>query len=365
MTYRKKCSLTAIVCLIFVWACSSLPSAQTQGQEDSHVMSHVHVPGHNHDYPETFSNPPGSVERNFSWESLWFFPSRPFAQLFDQEVPEGFVIESDDAKAQFEDAEGKNSVTWIGHMSTVIRLDGRVILLDPWFTDYASPLPPFGPHRKMPPGLSLEQLPPIDLVVVSHNHYDHFDLPTLESLPNPENITLIMPLRMGAYVEHIPFKEVIELAWDETVVRVGIEVTALPVVHFSARGLFDRNETLWAGFALKGQRSGGSLFHFEGDYGNTYRRIGQEHGPFDIALIAVGAYKPRDIMVGAHCALDDCVQAGIDLKADILIPVHWGTTVLGTEDIYETGQEFREEALAKGIPDERIWLMKIGETRIF
>ena len=252
MTYQKKCIFTAIVCLIFVWTCSSLPSAQTQGQGDSHVMSHVHVPGHNHDYPETFSNPPGSVERNFSWESLWFFPSRPFAQLFDQEVPEGFVIESDDAKAQFEDAEGKNSVTWIGHMSTVIRLDGRVILLDPWFTDYASPLPPFGPHRKMPPGLSLEQLPPIDLVVVSHNHYDHFDLPTLESLPNSENITLIMPLRMGAYVEHIPFKEVIELAWDETVVRLGIEVTALPVVHFSARGLFDRNETLWAGFALKG-----------------------------------------------------------------------------------------------------------------
>ena len=151
MTYQKKCILTAIVCLIFVCACSSLPSAQTQGQEDSHVMSHVHVPGHQHDYPETFSNPPGSVERNFSWESLWFFPSRPFAQLFDEEVPEGFVIESDEAKALFDDAEGKNSVTWIGHMSTVIRLDGRVILLDPWFTDYASPLPPFGPHRKMPP----------------------------------------------------------------------------------------------------------------------------------------------------------------------------------------------------------------------
>ena len=101
MTYQKKCILTPIVCLIFVWACSSQPSAHTQGQGDSHVMSHVHVPGHQHDYPETFSNPPGSVERNFSWESLWFFPSRPFAQLFDQEVSEGFVIESDDAKAQF------------------------------------------------------------------------------------------------------------------------------------------------------------------------------------------------------------------------------------------------------------------------
>ena len=107
MTYQKKCSLTAIVCLIFVWACNSLPSAHPQGQGDSRVMSHVHVSGHQHDYPETFSNPPGSVERNLSWESLWFFPSRPFAQLFDQHVPEGFVIESDDAKAQFEDAKGK------------------------------------------------------------------------------------------------------------------------------------------------------------------------------------------------------------------------------------------------------------------
>ena len=105
------------------------------------------------------------------------------------------------------------------------------------------------------------------------------------------------------------------------------------------------------------------MFHFEGDYGNIYRRIGQEYGPFDIALIAAGAYKPRDIMVGAHCALDDCVQAGIDLTAAILIPVHWGTTVLGTDDIYQPGKELWEEALATRIPYERIWLLTIGEDR--
>ena len=365
MNYKNKYALSGIVCLIFVWACSSLPDAHRHRQGDSQTISHVHVPGHQHDYPETFSNPPGSIENSWSWKSLWFFPSRPFAQLFDQDVPEGFVIESDYAKSQFDEAEGKNSVTWIGHMSTLVRLDDKVILLDPWFTDYASPLPPFGPHRKMPPGLSLEQVPPIDIVVVSHNHYEHFDIPTLESLPNQEKITLVMPIRMAAYVEHIPFKEVIELAWDETAVRHGIEVTALPVVHFSARGLTDRNVTLWAGFALKGQRSGGSLIHFEGDYGSIYRRIGQEYGPFDIALTAVGAYEPREIMKGYHCSLDDCVQAAIDLKANNIIPVHWGTTVLGTEDIYETGEEFRKKALSKGIPEERIWIMKIGETRIF
>ena len=362
---NKKWTFVAIICLVYILACSSLPHGHAHTQSDSYTSNHVHVPGHQHDYPKTFSNPPGSIEESFSWESLWFFPSRPFAQLFDRDVPEDFVIEPALAKTQFNEAKGKNSVTWIGHMSTLLRLDDKVILLDPWFTNYAAPLAPFGPHRKIPPGLSLEQLPPIDIVVVSHNHYDHFDIPTLESLPNPEQITLIMPLRMAAYVEHIPFKEVIELAWHDSVEIHGIEVTALPVVHFSARGITDKNETLWAGFSLKGQRSGGSLFYFEGDYGEVYRRIGQEYGPFDLALIAAGAYEPREVMAGAHCALENCVQAGIDLRANILVPVHWGTTVLGTENIFETGEEFRAEALAKGIPDERIWLMKIGETRTF
>ena len=149
-------------------------------------------------------------------------------------------------------------------MSTLVRLDDKVILLDPWFTIMHHLYLSFGPHRKMPPVLSPEQVPPIDIVVVSHNHYEHFDITTLESLPNQEKITLVMPIRMAAYVEHIPFKEVIELAWDETAVRHGIEVTALPVVHFPARGLTDRNETLWAGFALKGQRSGGSFDSLRG-----------------------------------------------------------------------------------------------------
>ena len=100
LNYKLKCFLAVKVCLIFVWACSSLPSAHTQRQDHSYASSHIHVPGHNHDYPENFSNPPGSNEESFTWKSLWFRPSRPFAQLFDQDVPEGFVIESDDAKAQ-------------------------------------------------------------------------------------------------------------------------------------------------------------------------------------------------------------------------------------------------------------------------
>ena len=128
---NKKWTFVAIICLVYILACSSLPHGHAHTQSDSYTSNHVHVPGHQHDYPKTFSNPPGSIEESFSWESLWFFPSRPFAQLFDRDVPEDFVIEPALAKTQFNEAKGKNSVTWIGHMSTLLRLDDKVILLDP------------------------------------------------------------------------------------------------------------------------------------------------------------------------------------------------------------------------------------------
>ena len=234
-------------------------------------------------------------------------------------------------------------------MTAVIRLDGQLILIDPWFTDYATPVPPFGPHRKMPPGIALENLPQIDTIVVSHNHFDHLDIATLEILPRPERITLIVPLKLGRYVEHIPFKEVIELDGYQSHERKDVVFTALPVVHFSARKLMDRNETLWAGFSIHGMRSGKRIFYFEGDYGEIYKKIGEAYGPFDIAMIATGAYKPRSIMAGSHCSPETCVQAGLDLRAQVLIPLHWGTTVLGTENIYETGTVFQQEAVKKGI----------------
>jgi L-ascorbate metabolism protein UlaG (beta-lactamase superfamily) len=312
-----------------------------------------------------FRNPEGSPERKFSWHSLWFFPSRPFAQLLYGKPPKDHVLPQPQAVEAFHNTAAHNSITWIGHMTAVIRLDEQVIVIDPWFTKYATPVPPFGPHRKMPPGVPLQELPLIDTVVVSHNHYDHFDVPTLEALPNPEAITLIVPLEVGQYVKHIPFRKVIELDWYQSFTDQHIAYTALPVVHFSARSLTDTNETLWAGFSIHSTRSNKKLFFFEGDYGEIYKKISRQYGPFDIAMIAAGAYRPRSLMAGSHCSPDTCVQAGLDLRSKVLIPLHWGTTVLGSENIYKTGAFFREEALKQGIPDENIWVMKIGETRTF
>lgn len=341
-----------IVILLTLVSCVKGPSPHQPGMPHHHTV-------------DGFRNPEGSPERSFSWHALWFLPTRPFAQLFESEVPEGHVINESQAVQAFYELEDQNTITWIGHMTAVIRLDHQIIVIDPWFTDYATPFPPFGPHRKMPPGIGLHQLPQIDTVIVSHNHYDHYDIETLEQLPNPEKITLVVPLKLGQYVEHVSFKQVIELDWYQATTVQGVTYTALPMVHFSARGLSDTNETLWAGFSIHGLQSNKKLFFFEGDYGEIYKKIGQDYGPFDIAMIASGAYEPRSLMKGAHCSPKTCVQAGRDLQANVLIPFHWGTTVLGSEGIYETGALFQKAAIAQGLDPANVWIMKIGETRKF
>jgi len=290
--------------------------------------------------------------------------SRPFALLTTPHIPEDHILKTNTALKQFFSNPDKDSITWIGHMTAILRLDNQIIAIDPWFTNWATGIPPFGPKRDIPPGIALHQLPAVHTVVISHNHYDHLDIPTLEQLPNPETITVVVPLGVSRYFNHIQFKEVIELDWHESTTINNISYTALPVVHYSRRTLSDKNETLWAGFSIKSP-TGKKIFFCEGEYGGIYKHIGEKYGPFDVALIASGAYLPREVMKGAHCTPEKCVQIGLDIRAKNLVPVHWGTVRLGTEDFMEPGALFREEALKKGVSDERIWIMKIGETRYF
>ncbi len=324
------------------------------------------VPGKPYHHTENgFRNPPGSIEAEFSWDAVWFFPSRPFAQLWNPEIPEGHVVEQKEAIRRWNAYGDQNKLIWIGHMTALIQLDGQTILIDPWLTKYAAPIPPFGPHRKIQPGINVEDLPPIDTIVISHNHYDHLSVDTLEIIPNPEEISVILPLKVKQYIDHIPFKEIIEMDWYDTVRRSAVKFTALPVVHFSARSLWDRNETLWAGFAMEGLSSGKKLFYMEGDYGEIYKEIGKEYGAFDLLLIASAPAEPESVMKGAHCKIDMCAQIGIDLRAKNMIPLHWGTIILGSDDLYETGQKFKEAALKKGVNKKNIWILAIGETTVF
>ena len=291
--------------------------------------------------------------------------TRPFAMAFTQTVPPaGHVVPPAEAARHYRALEGKNTLTWIGHMTALLRLGGKTVLTDPWFSDYASPIPPVGPKRYVAPGIPLAGLPPIDVVLISHNHYDHLDLPTIEKLPGRGRITEIVPLGLGHYFEEQGYGRVIELDWFDTAKVHGIAFTAMPVIHWSKRSISKSNDTLWAGFAIEG--SDGQRLYFGGDaeYGPVYKENAKRYGGFDIALLSIGAFKPRIVMDGAHCVPADCLKMGLDLGAHTLAGLHWGTGPLGSDGFSEPPDQFRAAAKAAGIADERVWIMRIGETRV-
>lgn len=312
-----------------------------------------------------FRNPAGSPERNPWWMRLPWVLTRPVALAFDRTVPPAdHLVPPAEAVARYRALAGENTLTWIGHMTALLRLGGKTVLTDPWFSDHASPIAPLGPKRYVAPGISIADLPPIDVVLISHNHYDHLDLASIERLPERGRITAIVPLGLGHYFEERGYGRVIELDWHETAKVHGIVFTAMPVIHWSKRSFFKSNDTLWAGFAIEG--ADGLRLYYGGDaeYGPVYKENAKLHGGFDVALLSIGAFAPRIVMNGSHCVPADCLKMGLDLGAHTLAGLHWGTGPLGSEDFSAPPEQFRAAAKAAGIAEARIWIMKIGETRV-
>jgi L-ascorbate metabolism protein UlaG (beta-lactamase superfamily) len=309
-----------------------------------------------------FRNPPGSAPRGGDFEDWSSFFLRRFARRERPAVPAGHVLPQDEVAAGLQRHRGADSLTWLGHASFLIRLDGRTILTDPFLSEHASPLPPFGPERFAPPGLTPGQLPPIDILLLSHNHYDHLDLPTIEALPAKERIQVVAPLRLGRYFASRAFTSVHELDWHDQVTVAGIAVTGLPAIHFSKRTLFDRDETLWGGYAVESSRR---RLHFAGDtgYGPIFPELGRNGRPFDVALLPIGAYEPRLLMGAVHVNPEEAVQIARDLNARRVVAMHWGTIELTDEPPFEPPERFRTAARAAGYGDDQTCILRIGETR--
>lgn len=223
-------------------------------------------------------------------------------------------------------------VTWIGHSSQIINLDGKIILADPIFDETTAFM---GPSRyNGPVPLRINELPEIDLVVISHNHYDHLNAMTIEEIYPKVNL-FIVPLMVGAQLESIgvPREKIIELDWwDEISPFEDFLVALTPTQHFSGRSLFDRDETLWGSFVIKGQYHN---IYFSGDSGyfEGFKEIGDKYGPFDYTFMECGAYNERWAFV--HMFPEETVQAHIDLKGKILQPMHWGTFDLALHAWYD------------------------------
>lgn len=257
------------------------------------------------------------------------------------------------------------TVTWLGHASVLLQIEGLNVLTDPIASERASPVSFTGPIRRVPAPAMPEALPKIDVVVVSHNHYDHLDRPTVLALhrANPE-IRFLVPLGLAAWFRHEGIANVRELDWWDTVDHGPLRITATPVQHWSKRTIWDRNRSLWAGWMVENRRTAWR-FYFSGDtgYSADFKAIRQRLGPVDLAALPIGAYEPRDFMRVQHANPEDAVRMALDLDARTVLGVHWGTFELTQEPFDRPPLDLATARAKLGMADERFFVMKHGETR--
>lgn len=253
-------------------------------------------------------------------------------------------------------------VTWIGHASLLFRHGGVSVLTDPMFSERASPLRFSGPKRVVLPAYSPESLPPVDIAVISHAHYDHLDMPGLRRLAAVQpGIRFVVPLGLARYVRRAGFDNVTEIDWWQGDEKDGVRVTATPVRHWASRTPFDRNSTLWAGFMITFRD--GYRFYFAGDtgYSEDFIATRERLGAPDFAAIPIGAYEPRDFMRESHCTPEEAVQIFRDLDAGHAVAVHWGTFKLTLEPLSEPPVRLRAALREAGIAQDRFRAIAHGE----
>ena len=250
-------------------------------------------------------------------------------------------------------------VTWIGHATMLVRMDGAAFVTDPVFSRRASPLPFAGPPRLVPPGVPLAELPPLDFALLSHDHYDHTDLRSVRALAR-RGVSFLVPRGLGPLLAAAGAR-VTELEWWQSAEVAGLRVDCVPAQHFSGRGLTDRNRRLWAGWVVQGPTR---RFYHAGDSGYFpgFSEIGRRLGPIDLAAIPIGAYLPRAIMQRVHVTPEEAVSAMLDLGARQAIGMHFGTFDLADEPLDEPPRRFLDEAARRGL-DGRAFVMAVGETR--
>jgi|RhiMethySRZTD1v2_1073278.scaffolds.fasta_scaffold11473_13 L-ascorbate metabolism protein UlaG (beta-lactamase superfamily) len=252
-------------------------------------------------------------------------------------------------------------VTFIGHATFLIQTSSGNILTDPIYSDVAGPLNTFGPRRVRRPAVALDDLPPIAIVLLSHNHYDHCDLPTLRQIATRFDPVVITPIGNGRLARSAGIRRVEELDWWQQASSTGIPITATPAHHFSARHPFDRNRALWSGFLVK---TGTKQIYFAGDtaYGAFFRDIRHRLAPIDLALLPIGAYEPRWFMQSVHMNPAEAVQAHIDLESSQSVGMHFGTFPMTIEGIDEPVRALEVALRANRIDPSRFRTLRFGES---
>ena len=254
-------------------------------------------------------------------------------------------------------------VTWLGHSTCLLQTGGLTILTDPVFSERCSPMKFAGPRRLTRIPVEVTELPPVDIVVISHNHYDHLDESAVRALGNQPK--WFVPLGLASWFFGRGITNVVELDWwDRAELTTGGEVICVPAKHFSSRTVWDRNKALWCGWVVE---SGKHTIYFAGDtgYEEHFKQIGEHIGSVDLALVPIGSYQPEWFMLPMHVSPGEAVQAHLDLAAARTIGIHWGTFILSDEPISDPPRVFREAARQVGLTNQEILVLEHGETRRF
>ncbi|HEY9160967.1 MAG TPA: MBL fold metallo-hydrolase [Desulfomonilia bacterium] len=255
-------------------------------------------------------------------------------------------------------------VTYINHATVLIQTDGVNILTDPIFSNRAGPFPWMGSKRIRAPGVEIEKLPKIDVILISHDHYDHLDIPTLKLIGETSNPLILCGLGVKKRIDRIKCSDVIEMDWwQEHPVSPGVNITFIPARHTSGRGVFDKNMTLWGGFVIEAP-AGNILFAGDTGFGEFFNDIHNRYGRFQLVILPIGNYENRWFMKSQHMNPDDSVRVKEMLDAEQAMGIHYATFNEHPEQGVDAHEKDLKTALERyNVPESDFWILKFGEAR--
>ena len=317
-----------------------------------------------HHLPDgTFRNVEGSPKRdsNIKWSYKIFNDERKKIKI---DIPNDHVIPKEQVLKNLEKYKNDDYIAWIGHATFLIKLGSTTIITDPLFSKNTGPFI-FGPKRYVESAIKLNELPKIDLFLLTHNHYDHLDMSTIRNFPYKE-AKVIVPLKLSKYFKL--YRDVNELDWYEEIkINNDLKVTLLPAVHWSKRSLFDDNKTLWGSFLIE-YKDKKIFFASDTGVGNIYKELGRKYGPIDLTFINIGAYNFYPIMPVKdksvyHTNPEEALGVAKNLNSKRVVGMHWGTVVLSLEPIMEPPKRLQASAEKFGFKKDDAITFKIGEIK--
>lgn len=256
-------------------------------------------------------------------------------------------------------------VTFVNHSTVLLQFDSLNVMTDPVWYERTSPFQWVGPERNRPPGVRFDDIPKIDILLLSHNHWDHLDIETVKKLCQRDQPRVYCPLGVKAFLEEQGCQHVTEMDWNNSLAfNDSTMIHCIPAQHFSGRGMFDRDATLWCGFLIDSKAAGKLYFVGDTGYGTFFKKIGEQFGPIRLSLVPIGAFRPAWFMSPIHCSPDQAVQIHEDIRSEQSVAIHYGTFPLADDGENEPVDELRKALKNKPQFADRFWTLREGEGQL-